>query len=107
MESLKPEYGTKPLVQYIGLPRPFVAGEVVLAGKEGECAIGARVTLRSRADNNTMTAVTDFLGDFEFKGLAVGGEYTLRAEYEGYLAKELSVRTDESINVGELVLTAG
>jgi len=104
-ESLRPELGTKPLVQYYGLPRPFIAGEVLLKGKEGECAKGVKVTLLSKAGQSVAVAETDFLGDFEFKNLAVGGEYTLRAECAGYAAKEVAVKTDASVNVGELVLT--
>jgi Fe-S-cluster-containing hydrogenase component 2 len=106
VEIYKPELGTKPLLRYISLPKPFVAGEVVLGGNEGECASGAKVTLRSKADGKIMTVETDFLGDFDFKGLAAGGEYTLRAEWQGYAAKEIAVRTDASVNVGEVVLAA-
>lgn len=106
VESYRPEYGTKPLVKYIGLPKPFIAGEVLLAGKKVECARGAKVTLQSKADEKILATDTDFLGDFEFKGLVKGAEYLLRAEYEGYLAKEITVRTDASLNVGEMVLTA-
>jgi Fe-S-cluster-containing dehydrogenase component len=105
-ESLRPELGTRPLVQYYGLPRPFIAGEVLLAGKVGECVKGAKVTLLSKAGQSLAATQTDFLGDFEFKGLDTGGEYVLRAEYPGYLAIELAVRTDASVNVGELVLAA-
>jgi Fe-S-cluster-containing dehydrogenase component len=106
VENYKPEFGTKPIVKYISLPKPFIAGEVLLAGKEGECIQGAKVTLQSKADNKVMATETDFLGDFEFKGLVTGAEYTLRAEYKGYCAKEITVRTDASVNLGELVLTA-
>jgi Fe-S-cluster-containing dehydrogenase component len=105
-ESLQPELGTRPSILYYGLPKPFIAGEVLLAGKEGECAKGVKVTLLSKAGQSLAVAETDFLGDFEFKGLAAGGEYTLRAEFEGYAARELAVRTDASVNVGELVLAA-
>jgi Fe-S-cluster-containing dehydrogenase component len=103
-ESYKPELATKPAVKYFGLPKPFLAGEVLLANKTGECAYGAKVTLMSKADQKVLTATTDFLGDFEFKGLVTGTEYTLRAEFDGYRAKEISVRIDASVNVGELVL---
>lgn len=105
-ESLKPELGTRPTVKYYSLPKPFIAGEVLLAGKTNECVKGAKVTLVSKADRKTAATETDFLGDFEFKGLDTGGEYVLRAEYQGYLAKEVAVRTDASVNVGEVVLAA-
>jgi len=104
IESLRAELGTKPRVQYIGLPKPFIAGEILLEGKDGECPKGVKVTLTAKNDAKTVTTQTDFLGDFEFKGLVAGAEYTLRAECEGYLAKEVLVQTDNSVNLGELVL---
>ena len=103
-ESLNPEFGAKPTVQYFGLPRPFIAGEVILADKQGECASGAKVTLNAKAGAKSAVTTTDFLGDFEFKNLAAGAEYTLLAECEGYKAKQIAVRVDASLNVGEIVL---
>lgn len=104
-ESYKPEFGTKPAIKYFGLPRPFIAGEVLLADKPGECAIGVKVTLTSKKDKKTLTTATDFLGDFEFKGLTAGAEYLLLIEHKGYRTKEIKIRTDESVNVSEVVLT--
>jgi Fe-S-cluster-containing dehydrogenase component len=106
VESYKPEYGANPVMKYACLPKPFIAGEVVLADKLGETAIGAKVTLQAKGDKKILTAETNFFGDFEFKDLAKDAEYLLKAEYEGYLAKEVTVRTDASLNVGELVLAA-
>jgi Fe-S-cluster-containing dehydrogenase component len=106
VENFKPEFGAKPVMKYIGLPKPFIAGEVLLADKQGECLRGANVTLQAKEGKKILSTETDFLGDFEFKGLATNAEYLLRAEYEGYLAKEVTVRTDASRNVGELVLAA-
>jgi len=106
MEGLNPEFGTRPAVQYMSLPKPFITGEVLLADKPGECAKGARVTLQLKSGGKTLAAETDFLGDFEFKGLTKGAEYVLRAEYKGYAAKEITVKTDVSVNLGELVLAA-
>ena len=103
-ESLQPEFGTKPTVQYFGLPRPFIAGEVLLADRRGECALGARVSLTAKANQMVFETTTDFLGDFEFKGLMAGEEFTLRAEYDGYSAKEMSICVDRSLNLGEIVL---
>lgn len=106
VESFKPEFGTKPVVKYISLPKPFIAGEVLLSDKPGECPRGAKVTLQAKGEKKILVTETDFLGDFEFKGLARDTDYILRAEHEGYIAKELTVRTGESLNVGELVLIA-
>jgi Fe-S-cluster-containing dehydrogenase component len=106
VESFKPELGTNPVMKYVSLPKPFIAGEVVLADKLSEAASGVKVTLQAKADKKVIATETDFLGDFEFKGLAVNGEYILRVECKGYAAKEVTVRTDVSVNVGELVLAA-
>jgi hypothetical protein len=96
------------VVKYVSLPKPFIAGEVLLADKQGECARGAKVTLQAisnkGADDKILATETDFLGDFEFKDLAKDAEYLLRAEYQGYVAKEVTVKTDASVNLGELVL---
>jgi len=48
VESYKPEYGAKPAMKYVALPKPFIAGEVLLADKPGETAIGAKVTLQAK-----------------------------------------------------------
>jgi Fe-S-cluster-containing dehydrogenase component len=106
VESFKPEFGAKPVMQYINLPKPFIAGEVLLSDKPGECLKGAKVTLRAKQGKKISKTETDFLGDFEFKGLARDADYILRAEYKGYIAKELTVRTNTSLNVGELMLIA-
>ena len=106
VEVYKPDYGTNPVMKYVSLPKPFIAGEVVLADKLSEAASGVKVTLQAKADKKVIATETDFLGDFEFKGLAANSEYILRVECKGYAAKEVTVRTDVSVNVGELVLAA-
>src|SRR5208282_1135488 len=45
VEDLHPEYGMKPLVSYLGLPRRFVAGEVAFADKMEVAAQGVRLNL--------------------------------------------------------------
>jgi len=104
VESFKPEFGTKPVMKYVSLPKPFIAGEVLLSDKTGDCLKGAKVTLLTKAGKKVSTTETDFFGDFEFKGLARDTDYVLRAEFEGYVAKEITVRTNASLNVGELML---
>lgn len=106
VESYKPELGTEPVVKYVGLPKTFIAGEVVLADKPGECPGGAKISLRDAGGKEVAATETDFFGDFEFKGLEKNKEYVVKAEYPGYLPVEISVRTYASQNVGELVLKA-
>jgi Fe-S-cluster-containing dehydrogenase component len=106
VEIFKPELGTQPLLRYISLPKPFVAGEILLSGKSGECVRAAKVTLTATAEQKTMSTMTDFFGDFEFKGLVAGSEYTLCAEYEGYKTRLIAFRLEDSLNLGEIMLEA-
>ena len=104
VEEFKPEFGAKPLVKYIDLPKPFIAGEVLLSDRQGECVQGAKVTLQAKDDRSVLETKTDSFGDFEFKGLPRDADYVLRAEYEGYFITEVPVRTNASRNLGEVVL---
>ncbi len=104
-EVFKPELGVAATTRYISLPKPFIAGEVLLADKPGECLKGAKVTLTAKDEAACQVETkTDFFGDFEFKNLAVNKNYVVKAEYEGYYAKEMTVRTYASLNIGALML---
>jgi len=103
LEVFKPEFDTKPVIKYIELPKPFIAGEVLLSDKTNECLKGAKVTLL--ADGNVLKETeTDFFGDFEFTGLEYNKEYTVKAEYEGYCPEEVIVKLNASKNLGEILL---
>lgn len=102
VEDFKPQFETKPTVKYIGIPRPFIAGEIMLADND-ECIKGAKVTLSCECGYKA-EASTDFFGDFQFKGLESNVDYTLKAEYDGYYPVEMTVRTNAAKNVGEIVL---
>jgi Fe-S-cluster-containing dehydrogenase component len=106
VEDFKPEFETKPVVKYLSLPKPFIAGEVILGDKQDECLKGAKVTLLDADGKVVAETETDFMGDFQFKGLAKGIDYTLKAAYEGYYAAEMTVRTNASKNLGLIALTA-
>jgi Fe-S-cluster-containing hydrogenase component 2 len=102
LEALHPEYRTDPRVLYIGLPKRFIAGEVVLADREDECAAGVKVTLLS--DAGEQVATTDNFGDFEFEDLSPGGEYAVKIEHGGYAPAELRVRTEMDVSLGTIRL---
>jgi Fe-S-cluster-containing dehydrogenase component len=102
-EVLHPEYGLGEKVRYVGLPKSFVAGAVVL-GDSDECAVGATVTLEG--DGQTATTTTDTFGDFEFEGLPANTTYTVTAVAPDYEARECTVRTTSSIYLGDIVLGA-
>jgi Fe-S-cluster-containing dehydrogenase component len=101
-EELHPEYGLKPNVFYIGLPKPFIAGEVLLEDQQDECAEGISVTLS--CEGETQSSRTNNFGDFEFNGLEPNRSYTILIRHDGYREKELSVRTNRDVNLGEIIL---
>ena len=101
-EVLHPEFDTKPAVRYIGIPRRFIAGEVVLKDQAGECAPGVRVILEG--EGLRQETVTDVYGDFEFEGLKSNGTYRLTFEHAGYAAKKFKAQTLRDVNLGEIVL---
>jgi len=103
VEVLHPEYGLKPRVHYIGLPKRFIAGEVVFGDKEDECAENVRVTLTDKRAKKTVK--TDNYGDFEFEGLQPETTYSIRIEHKGYAPKEFHVQTKTDVYLGEIVLS--
>ena len=102
-EAFHPEYGTKPSVQYIGIPKRFVAGEVVLEDQKGECASGVKITLEGEGVKRQVNS--DEYGDFEFEGLEKNTSYKITVEKEGYSihSSEFITRTD--VNLGEIVIS--
>ncbi|HBG20767.1 MAG TPA: oxidoreductase [Desulfobulbaceae bacterium] len=102
VEDLHPEFATRPLIRYVGLPKRFVAGEIVFAGKEGECAEGVKVTLQGGGVN--LATATDLFGDFEFEGLNKNEKYRLTVSAVGYREKMLEIVTRKDVNLGEIVL---
>jgi len=105
METLHPEYGLRPRVQYIGLPKRFVAGEIILGDKEDECAENVNVTLIDKTARKTVK--TDNYGDFEFEGLQPDKQYSVKIEHKGYAPKEFHVQTKTDVYLGEIVLSLG
>ena len=103
VEVLHPEYGLKARVHYIGLPKRFIAGEVIFGDKEGECAENVTVALTGNATKKTLK--TDNYGDFEFEGLQPETEYSIKIEHPGYAPREFTVQTKTDVYLGEIVLS--
>lgn len=101
-ESLHPEFTTDSLVQYVGIPKRFVAGEVVYKDNEGECAPGVKITLTGGGLH--LETVTDLFGDFEFEGLGKNETYQLVVAADGYAESTLEFTTFKDVNLGEIVL---
>ncbi len=93
-EVWNPKLKTKPRVFYIGIPKHFVAGSVIFEDMD-ECAEGVAATLTDRTGGKSSYTTTDNYGKFEFDGLDTGN-YQVRLECDGYLAKtiDLSLKTD-------------
>lgn len=101
-EAYHPEYNALPTVKYVGIPKRFIAGEVVRRDVPGECAQGALVTLVG--GGSRLETRSDSYGDFEFEGLEKNMAYQLRVEHQGYAPKVVDVVTRTDVNVGEVVL---
>lgn len=101
-EVMHPEFGLKPNVYYIGLPKRFIAGTVIF-GDTDECAENVSVTLT--AGRVKKTAKTNNYGDFEFEGLDANKKYTVKLEHPGYATRELKAETQKDVSLGDIVLT--
>jgi hypothetical protein len=103
-EEMKPEDGCEPLIRYIGLPKPFIAGEVY-SPKEDLCLEGVKVTLTDARSGEASVVYTDNYGDFWLKGLEAG-TYKLKINKDGYYSKKMSniKVTKNGLNTGEIKL---
>ncbi len=101
-EVFHPEHETSPLVTYIGLPKRFIAGEVVRRDVPGECAQGVLITLEG--EGGTQETLSDSYGDFEFEGLGKNIAYRLRIDHVGYAPQIFEVVTHTDVDLGAVVL---
>jgi Fe-S-cluster-containing dehydrogenase component len=100
-EIMHPEYDLDEKVHYIGLPKRFVAGTVVLSDID-ECAVNAEVTLSGNGQKKMVR--TDGFGDFEFEGLPADTEYAIQISYPGYKSKDIATNTRIDISLGGIIL---
>lgn len=103
-EALHPEFGCSPLVRYRGIPKRFVAGEVVLADAADACAQGVKVVLEGEGVRRETSSGT--FGDFEFEGLASNVAYRITVSHAGYAPRQIDVKTQTDVDLGDVVLTA-
>jgi Fe-S-cluster-containing dehydrogenase component len=101
-EAYHPEYGLSPAVKYVGIPKRFIAGEVVRRDVPGECAQGVKITLEG--DGVRLETATDSYGDFEFDGLEKNASYRLGVECEGYASMVIEVSTQTDVDLGAIML---
>jgi tetrathionate reductase subunit B len=98
-EILHPEYGLKPRVYYLNLPKRFIAGTVYDSGTK-EVVIGATCTL---SGDGTATAKTDDWGDFWIDGLKVG-TFSLKIEAGGKTKTIDKISTTKDVSLGDVPL---
>ena len=103
-EPLKPELDVKPRVNYIGLPKPFIAGAVFEPDVD-ECTEDAKVTATKVGGLGTVyEAATDSYGDFWLRDVEPG-EYTLLVEKDGYVPQKMgAVDASTDVNVGDIAV---
>lgn len=100
LERLHPEYGTKPKVAYLNLPKPFCGGSLV--DQDGNSVIGASVVLLHQLSRASWDSSTDAFGDFSFAGIKPGF-YTLTFEKDGFARKDITnLDLREAKNVGDV-----
>jgi tetrathionate reductase subunit B len=99
-EQLNPEFGLKPRVYYIGLPKRFIAGTLYDPATR-EVISGAECTLTGQSCS--YSASTDEFGDFWFEGLEVG-RYSLKIESSGKTMVKGSLSTEKDISLGDMAL---
>lgn len=102
VEVLRPEYGMKEKVFYIGLPKKFIAGSVIF-GDKNECAEHVAVTLIGGGHRKTIK--TNNYGDFEFEGLPDNEEYKVIIKHPKYKKQEIKARTNIDLYLGNIILT--
>ena len=100
LEDFQPAFKAQPSVRYMYLPKPFICGEVT---GDGEDIKGAKVTAKSEC-GCVFEAETDFLGDFEVRGLPSNKEFTVTIEAAGFKTRTLTCRTNAAVNLGEIYL---
>lgn len=102
-EPLHPEFETKPLVFYKGLPKPFFAGTVV-DYQSGEVVRGVSVTAVDLFNDKVTGCTTDEFGDYWLRGLEQGHRYSITMERAGYAKETMVFKAEGDRNNGETFL---
>lgn len=99
-ETMELEWGTRPRVYYLNLPKLFIGGEV-WDPEQDEVIEGAKLILTG-TDGLTREAHSDAFGDFWFRKVEAG-TYSLKVEAEGYqtVTKD-AIALKESFNIGDI-----
>ncbi len=118
-EIFHPEHQTHPLVRYIGLPKPFVAGAVYDPNKD-EVAKGAILSLEAESADESAAepagesapehagaaypGMTDAFGEFIIRDVRPG-TYTLTITAEGFPVKTLhGIEVEGEVDLGDIAV---
>jgi len=96
------EFGVKPRVYYLNLPKRFVAGTVYDPSQK-EVVIGATCTLMDSDSRARFTAMTDGFGDFWFEGLKVG-TFSLKIAKNRKTKTIDLISTEKDVNLSDIPL---
>jgi NAD-dependent dihydropyrimidine dehydrogenase PreA subunit len=103
VETFHPEYGTKPRVYYINLPRKFIGGCVY--DPISKRIIESATCTLTNEKGATFSAKTDGFGDFWFEDMEVG-TYSLKIEREKYPTKIINkIIAEKDVNLGDIALS--
>jgi len=100
-ETIKPELGLPVRVFYKGILKRFVAG-TVYDPVEKEVIIGAKLTLKDKASDDTREMETDWAGDFWFMDVKDGADYSLTIAYGGKKKVIDGIDTADDVNLGDI-----
>ena len=103
LEYLYPQYGTDPLIAYVRIPKPFVAGE--LASKdEKQCIEGAYIRVVNQVTGAVFEGYSSTFGDFHID-VDKPGFYSVTIMKEGFKHKtftDVDLRKSLSLDVVKL-----
>lgn len=105
LEAFKPELGTKPRVLYKNLNRwqkVFVGASIALKDTD-ECAEGATLTIGC-GEVKVGEGVANNYGEVIVDMLDVGAVYEIAIAVVGYKPFTTTVKLDDSINIGQVLL---
>ncbi|MGV8084111.1 MAG: 4Fe-4S dicluster domain-containing protein [Coriobacteriia bacterium] len=101
-EVIGAEFGTKPRVYYLNMPKFFISGDVWDSNAD-EIIEGAKVTLSNEGGVVAQTTSDDF-GDFWFRKLTAG-TYDVKVEADSFATVEKKgIVLDRSLNIGDFAL---
>jgi len=94
--------GVDAAVIHLNIPTVFLAGSVYLP--DDEPADGASVRLTRKKTGESLTALTNYFGDWELEDLEKDEDYEITISFDGYLPSKLEAKTDTDKFVGETIL---